>query len=93
MIETINSYMKALSSRREYANHVVDKFIDMAQRGEIVTAETANWALRACSTIANVRSAGEILKIMKLKDLEISKTTLSILLKVYATACLIPNQD
>lgn len=37
MIETINSYFKALSSRREYANVVIDKFFEMVELGEIVT--------------------------------------------------------
>ena len=35
----------------------------MVEDGQIVTSDTANWALRACATIGNVRSAGEILKV------------------------------
>ena len=58
MIETVNSYLKALSSRRDYSPIVIDKFLSMVENGEIVNEETAIWALRACSTSGSVKSAG-----------------------------------
>ena len=33
MVETINAYLKALSSRKEYAPTVIDKFMMMAETG------------------------------------------------------------
>ena len=42
---------------------VVDKFLEMVEDGQIATSDTANWALRACSTIGNAKSAGEISKV------------------------------
>jgi hypothetical protein len=36
MLETINSYFKALSTRPEYSMGVVDKFLDMVEDGSIV---------------------------------------------------------
>lgn len=42
----------------------MDKFFQMVETDTVVNTETANWALRACSTVGNLRSAGEILKVM-----------------------------
>ena len=63
MVETTNAYFKALSSRKEYAPTVIDKFMMMAETGEIMNEQTAIWALRACSLTGSVKSAGEILKV------------------------------
>jgi len=41
----------------------------MYQKGDIITEETIRWALKACSTGANLKSAIEILKIMKLSKI------------------------
>lgn len=36
MLETINSYFKALASRPEYATRVIDKFFNMIENGDII---------------------------------------------------------
>jgi hypothetical protein len=33
MIETTNSYFKALATRPEYSNRIVDQFLDMVDNG------------------------------------------------------------
>ena len=93
MIETTNSLFKALSSRKEYANYVIDKVINMAESGEILTTDTTSWGLRACSINGNIKSASQILKLMKIKHIEIKKSTFNNLLRVYAKACSLPDQD
>jgi hypothetical protein len=35
MIETTNSYFKALSNRREYSEQVIDLFFNLVEKGEI----------------------------------------------------------
>ena len=35
----------------------------MVETDTVMNTDTANWALRACSTVGNLRSAGEILKV------------------------------
>ncbi len=73
MVETKNAYMKALAARKEYCNDAVDLFFKMYETGDFITQETVRWALKACSTGANLRSAIEILKIMKLIKIEPSR--------------------
>ena len=63
MLETINSYFKALAGRPQYSIRVVDKFLDMVENGQIINEESIRWALKACSTTANVKSAIEIVKV------------------------------
>lgn len=63
MLETTNSYFKALSARPEYATQVIDQFLDMVESGQIINEETVRWALRACSKTANIKSAIEIIKV------------------------------
>lgn len=41
----------------------------MVEQGEIVNTETVQWALKAASTTANVKSAIEILKVMKMSKI------------------------
>jgi|LakMenEpi03Aug12_release.lakeMendotaPanAssembly.Ray.scaffolds.fasta_scaffold6054659_1 penicillin V acylase-like amidase (Ntn superfamily) len=41
----------------------------MAEQGEIVNTETVQWALKAASTTANVKSAIEVLKVMKMSKI------------------------
>jgi len=41
----------------------------MYEKGDIITEETIRWALKATSTGANLKSAIEILKIMKLSKI------------------------
>jgi hypothetical protein len=65
MLETTNSFFKALASRPEYAGRVVDQFFNMVEVGEIVNQETVMWALKAASTNANVKSAIEIVKVRR----------------------------
>lgn len=91
MLETINSYFKALSTRPEYSQRVIDQFLDMIEHGEIINDETVRWALKAASTTANVKSAIEILKVMKLNKIEASKEIYNSLIRVYAKACDIPQ--
>ena len=38
MIETTNAYLKALSTRKEYSANVIDQFLDMVEKGEIVNS-------------------------------------------------------
>jgi hypothetical protein len=57
MLETINSYFKALSSRVDYAPRVVDMFFNMVETGDIINHETVKWALKAASANGNVKSA------------------------------------
>jgi hypothetical protein len=49
------------------------------------------WALKAASTTANVKSAIEILKIMKINKIEPTKEIYNSLIRVYAKACDIPE--
>lgn len=56
-----------------------------------MNAETVRWALKAASTTANVKSAIEILKIMKINKIEPSKEIYNSLIRVYAKACDIPE--
>lgn len=69
MIETTNSYFKALASRPEYSQRVIDQFLDMVENGVIFNLETVQCALKAASTTANIKSAIEIVKIMKLNNM------------------------
>jgi pentatricopeptide repeat protein len=49
------------------------------------------WTLKAASTTANVKSAIEIVKIMKMNNIEPSKEIYNSLIRVYAKACDIPD--
>ena len=63
MLETTNSYLKALASRPEYAPRVIDKFMKMFEEGETINEETVRWALKAAATSAALTSAVEIVKV------------------------------
>lgn len=90
MIETTNSYFKALATRPEYSQRVIDLFLDMAEQGELINEETVRWALKACSTLAHISSAIEIVKYMRLKGIEPSKFIYNSLLRVYGNAMKVP---
>jgi penicillin V acylase-like amidase (Ntn superfamily) len=59
----------------------------MAEQGEIVNTETVQWALKAASTTANVKSAIEVLKVMKMSEIQPTKEIYNSLIRVYAKAC------
>ncbi len=60
----MNSYFKALSTRPDYSIRVIDKVFNMIENGDIINEETIRWALRACATTANVKSAVELVKVL-----------------------------
>ncbi len=93
MTETVNSYIKALASRKEYSGKAVDLFIDRFEKGKIITLESVQWALKACATAAYLQSAVEIIKIMKSKAIEPDSIVYSEMLKVYASVCDKPNLE
>ena len=59
----------------------------MAEQGEIVNTETVQWTLKAASTTANVKSAIEVLKVMKMSEIQPTKEIYNSLIRVYAKAC------
>lgn len=85
--------MKALAGRIQYCNDAIDLFFDMYEKGDIITQETIRWALKASSTGANLKSAIEILKIMKLTKIQPTKQIYNSLLRVYGKVCDLPSMD
>ena len=63
MVETTNSYLKALASRPEYAPRVIDKFMNMFEEGALINEETVRWALKAAATSGALTSAIEVVKV------------------------------
>lgn len=65
----------------------------MYEKGDIITEETVRWALKAASTGANLKSAIEILKIMKICKISPTKEIYNSLLRVYGKVCDLPSMD
>ncbi len=82
----LNSLVKVLGRRVDYAHKALDVFYEMSEAG-LLDEKSFTFGLAACATLGDVRQAFSILNLMRGKGVPSNPFALDQVLRVYAQAC------
>ena len=80
-----NGYMKALASRKDYSYRAIEVFHQMISRNVVPDKISIQVALKACSQMADVKQANDVLAIMKQQQIEPDHYIYNQMIRVYVS--------
>ena len=91
--KVFNALIKALGSRADYAERGIEKFRLMLMRSIPIDSDTVVHTLKACSTIGDVKTAFDVIRLMKENKIPENRYIYNQIIRVYAGACNLPMLD
>ncbi|CAD8175963.1 unnamed protein product [Paramecium pentaurelia] len=88
-----NSIIKALGSRKDYAEKALEYYRKMVMTSIQMDSDTIVCTLKACSQCGDVKIAHEVIKQMKQHQITPNKYIYTQIIRVYIGACSLPNLD
>ncbi|CAD8082355.1 unnamed protein product [Paramecium sonneborni] len=88
-----NSIIKALGSRKDYAERALEYYRKMVLTNIKMDSDTIVCTLKACSQCGDVKIAHEVLKQMSQHKITLNKYIYTQIIRVYIGACSLPNLE